>query len=182
MDGWTAGKTNGFSSQPQSCPQYDWHLSTVICETDAEWDQITWWKRDEQKKFFFKKSVLNEWKGSDSLIGPGVPVVFPLKWRRSPLSPFCFPASGEHDSCPRQPVSGSGLRRQRDEVGHGVGEGKAVASSRGKRGKRGGFPSVVGPPPSSACVSVASSQGTVIRVFSIPEGQKLFEFRRGVKR
>lgn len=26
------------------------------------------------------------------------------------------------------------------------------------------------------------SQGTVIRVFSIPEGQKLFEFRRGVKR
>lgn len=31
-------------------------------------------------------------------------------------------------------------------------------------------------------VSVASSQGTVIRVFSIPEGQKLFEFRRGVKR
>lgn len=27
-----------------------------------------------------------------------------------------------------------------------------------------------------------SSQGTVIRVFSIPEGQKLFEFRRGVKR
>jgi len=25
-------------------------------------------------------------------------------------------------------------------------------------------------------------QGTVIRVFSIPEGQKLFEFRRGVKR
>lgn len=27
-----------------------------------------------------------------------------------------------------------------------------------------------------------SLQGTVIRVFSIPEGQKLFEFRRGVKR
>ena len=25
-------------------------------------------------------------------------------------------------------------------------------------------------------------QGTVIRVFSIPDGQKLFEFRRGVKR
>lgn len=25
-------------------------------------------------------------------------------------------------------------------------------------------------------------QGTVIRVFSAPEGQKLFEFRRGVKR
>jgi len=26
------------------------------------------------------------------------------------------------------------------------------------------------------------SQGTVIRVFSVPDGQKLFEFRRGVKR
>ena len=25
-------------------------------------------------------------------------------------------------------------------------------------------------------------QGTVIRVFSVPDGQKLFEFRRGVKR
>lgn len=32
------------------------------------------------------------------------------------------------------------------------------------------------------CASFTSSQGTVIRVFSIPEGQKLFEFRRGVKR
>ena len=25
-------------------------------------------------------------------------------------------------------------------------------------------------------------QGTVIRVFSIPQGEKLFEFRRGMKR
>lgn len=25
-------------------------------------------------------------------------------------------------------------------------------------------------------------QGTVIRVFSVPEGQRLFEFRRGMKR
>lgn len=25
-------------------------------------------------------------------------------------------------------------------------------------------------------------QGTVIRVFSVPEGQKLYEFRRGMKR
>eukprot|EP00063_Salmo_salar_P069533 XP_014044368.1 PREDICTED: WD repeat domain phosphoinositide-interacting protein 1-like [Salmo salar] len=28
----------------------------------------------------------------------------------------------------------------------------------------------------------ASERGTVIRVFSIPEGQRLFEFRRGMKR
>lgn len=35
---------------------------------------------------------------------------------------------------------------------------------------------------SHLCESFACSQGTVIRVFSIPEGQKLFEFRRGVKR
>lgn len=43
---------------------------------------------------------------------------------------------------------------------------------------------VVASPPSLVilCASFTSSQGTVIRVFSIPEGQKLFEFRRGVKR
>ncbi|XP_072167604.1 WD repeat domain phosphoinositide-interacting protein 2-like [Diadema setosum] len=31
-------------------------------------------------------------------------------------------------------------------------------------------------------LATASEKGTVIRVFSIPEGKKLFEFRRGVKR
>nr|CAB3267751.1 WD repeat domain phosphoinositide-interacting protein 2-like [Phallusia mammillata] len=31
-------------------------------------------------------------------------------------------------------------------------------------------------------LATASGKGTVIRVFSIPDGQKLFEFRRGVKR
>lgn len=31
-------------------------------------------------------------------------------------------------------------------------------------------------------ISSASEKGTVIRVFSVPDGQKLFEFRRGVKR
>jgi len=31
-------------------------------------------------------------------------------------------------------------------------------------------------------LATASGKGTVIRVFSVPEGQKLFEFRRGVKR
>ncbi|XP_014661792.1 PREDICTED: WD repeat domain phosphoinositide-interacting protein 2-like isoform X2 [Priapulus caudatus] len=31
-------------------------------------------------------------------------------------------------------------------------------------------------------VASASDKGTVIRVFSVPDGQKLFEFRRGVKR
>ncbi|XP_049644608.1 WD repeat domain phosphoinositide-interacting protein 2 isoform X1 [Suncus etruscus] len=35
---------------------------------------------------------------------------------------------------------------------------------------------------SGAKLATASEKGTVIRVFSIPEGQKLFEFRRGVKR
>lgn len=31
-------------------------------------------------------------------------------------------------------------------------------------------------------LATASGKGTVIRVFSVPDGQKLFEFRRGVKR
>lgn len=34
----------------------------------------------------------------------------------------------------------------------------------------------------SSPLFLSLTQGTVIRVFSIPEGQKLFEFRRGVKR
>uniref|UniRef100_A0A8C9TN49 WD repeat domain, phosphoinositide interacting 2 n=2 Tax=Scleropages formosus TaxID=113540 RepID=A0A8C9TN49_SCLFO len=35
---------------------------------------------------------------------------------------------------------------------------------------------------SGSKLATASEKGTVIRVFSIPEGQKLFEFRRGMKR
>lgn len=31
-------------------------------------------------------------------------------------------------------------------------------------------------------ISFCDSQGTVIRVFSVPDGVKLFEFRRGMKR
>jgi autophagy-related protein 18 len=31
-------------------------------------------------------------------------------------------------------------------------------------------------------LATASEKGTVIRVFSIPEGHRLFEFRRGMKR
>ncbi|XP_068605898.1 WD repeat domain phosphoinositide-interacting protein 1 [Brachionichthys hirsutus] len=36
--------------------------------------------------------------------------------------------------------------------------------------------------PSATKLASASERGTVIRVFSIPEGQRLFEFRRGMKR
>lgn len=36
--------------------------------------------------------------------------------------------------------------------------------------------------PSGTKIATASEKGTVIRVFTIPEGTKLFEFRRGVKR
>lgn len=35
---------------------------------------------------------------------------------------------------------------------------------------------------SATKLATASGKGTVIRVFSVPDGQKLFEFRRGVKR
>ncbi|MED6279425.1 WD repeat domain phosphoinositide-interacting protein 1 [Characodon lateralis] len=35
---------------------------------------------------------------------------------------------------------------------------------------------------SGSKLASASEKGTVIRVFSVPEGQKLFEFRRGMKR
>lgn len=31
-------------------------------------------------------------------------------------------------------------------------------------------------------VATASEKGTVIRVFAVPSGERLFEFRRGVKR
>jgi len=36
--------------------------------------------------------------------------------------------------------------------------------------------------PNATLLATASEKGTVIRVFSIPDGGKLFEFRRGVKR
>ncbi|XP_004709391.1 WD repeat domain phosphoinositide-interacting protein 1 [Echinops telfairi] len=36
--------------------------------------------------------------------------------------------------------------------------------------------------PSGSKLASASQKGTVIRVFSVPDGQKLFEFRRGMKR
>ncbi|KAL1263868.1 hypothetical protein QQF64_004223 [Cirrhinus molitorella] len=35
---------------------------------------------------------------------------------------------------------------------------------------------------SGTCLASASEKGTVIRVFSVPDGVKLFEFRRGMKR
>lgn len=36
--------------------------------------------------------------------------------------------------------------------------------------------------PSGANIATASEKGTVIRVFSVTDGTKLYEFRRGVKR
>ena len=36
--------------------------------------------------------------------------------------------------------------------------------------------------PSGSRIATASEKGTVIRVFNSADGQKLFEFRRGVKR
>jgi autophagy-related protein 18 len=36
--------------------------------------------------------------------------------------------------------------------------------------------------PDGKLVATASEKGTVIRVFSIPNAERLFEFRRGLKR
>lgn len=36
--------------------------------------------------------------------------------------------------------------------------------------------------PSGELIATASEKGTVIRVFNVTDGVKLFEFRRGVKR
>lgn len=58
----------------------------------------------------------------------------------------------------------------------------ASASERVRRRRGGHLSRGFGSTPHWLCVCVCLFQGTVIRVFSVPEGSRLFEFRRGMKR